>query len=360
MKTHPNFPDRLNIKPSLAPGLPQTGKDENTSAFDSESQSAAIEKYGIAGRVWEAAYLLTQYFEPAPQSDWGFDPPCSMISEPSLGEPLTVIELGSGTGFVGLSLVKQLQQVGVRDSLVIVTDLPDVCRLLENNLHVERQKWNQNTPTDVWVKPLAWGGLSDSNQLAVDLGLSSSNPALRRHPTHLICSDLVYFPHLLAPLLRSLLHLTSPPFAPMNTTVTKATNNTTTTSPEIIVSYEIRSLPKESPFWSAFGLWFSYIPLAARRKEKREGTKMDVSVDVDPSRFRGKWRRFGDERRDADGHAFVFIARRRPESYAWRIPDDDTDLLAGVGARGTQYPKSDDTFEMLLLMTMDDESDDDA
>ena len=50
---------------------------------------------------------------------------------------------------------------------------------------------------------------------------------------------------------------------------------------------------------------------------------------------------------------FVFIARRRLESYGWDVPSDDKELLEGVGARGSRTRKGDDTFEQLLLMQLE-------
>ena len=132
----------------------------------------------------------------------------------------------------------------------------------------------------------------------------------------------VYFPELLAPLLRSLLQLSSPPFAGP-------------THPRVVLAYKIRSLAKETQFWAAFGLWFEFAPVLARRGAG-DGAR---------------WERFG-AAGDAgdDGDVFVFVARRRPESLAWEVPTDDTELLGGVGARGDAQPKGDDTFETLLLM----------
>ena len=62
------------------------------------------------------------------------------------------------------------------------------------------------------------------------------------------------------------------------------------------------------------------------------------------------WTRFGSADED---NLFIFVAARRPESLAWEVPSSDSDLLAGVGARGTQTRKGDDTFEGLLLMALD-------
>lgn len=68
------------------------------------------------------------------------------------------------------------------------------------------------------------------------------------------------------------------------------------------------------------------------------------------------WHRFGSS---ADGAIFVFVARRRVESFSWNVPPEDRDLLDGVGAWGSQTRKGDDTFESLLFMTLDDGSEND-
>jgi hypothetical protein len=104
------------------------------------------------------------------------------------------------------------------------------------------------------------------------------------------------------------------------------------------MSYKIRSLAKEASFFSAFGLWFTFDPVIAR--PKNEGASQQP------------WSRFGTS---LDGQDFVFVAKRRPASVAWNVPDDDQKLLDGVGAWGTDSRKGDDTFEMLLLMGMGDE-----
>ena len=59
--------------------------------------------------------------------------------------------------------------------------------------------------------------------------------------------------------------------------------------------------------------------------------------------------RFG----EFDDNTFIFVAHRRPESFDWKIPPLDEQLLAGVGAHGTDNPKGDDTFELLLFMGLD-------
>lgn len=96
----------------------------------------------------------------------------------------------------------------------------------------------------------------------------------------------------------------------------------------------MRSLPKETPFWTAFGLWFTFEPVLMR------------------STIETPWRRLGSS---LDDPTFVFIARRRAPSFDWHVAPDDQDLLDGVGTWGTDRRKGDDTFESLLFMTLDNE-----
>lgn len=140
----------------------------------------------------------------------------------------------------------------------------------------------------------------------------------------------MYFQELLAPLLRTLIQLSSPPFISLPELVTSEHGLS------VVMSYKIRSLAKETPFWSSFGLWFEFKPVVA----------------VSSTCKGALWSRF---QTSSDGHDFVFVARRRPESMTWRVPADDKDLLDGVGAWGTDIRKGDDTFETLLLMGLDDE-----
>lgn len=136
----------------------------------------------------------------------------------------------------------------------------------------------------------------------------------------------MYFPELIGPLLRTLLHLTAP--VPIETSPQ--------VSPQVFLSYKIRSLSKEAPFWSAFGLWFTFTPVLVRARSKDNSSG---------------WERFDS---GGDGEVFLFVARRRSESFSWIVPDDDVALLEGVGAQGTEERKYDDGFEMLLLMRVDE------
>ena len=144
----------------------------------------------------------------------------------------------------------------------------------------------------------------------------------------------MYFPHLLAPLLRSLLHLT------------QLSNDQCCIAPEVIISYKVRSYSKETPFWSALGLWFSLEPVLVRTRPDGIG---DSAPNDGETPF--QWHFFGNTDESEDIY-LVIVAHRRTESYDWQIPTDDEALLNGIGANGTSACKGDDTFETLLLMHM--------
>ncbi|KAJ7650103.1 putative methyltransferase-domain-containing protein [Roridomyces roridus] len=280
-----NFPQNLHIHPT-APAGDQSGN------FSVESQEEAIRRFGIAGKVWEAAYILKDYIDP-PQ-DHIFDPPLFRVSDGR-----RIVELGSGSGIVAATLANALNSTDI----MFVTDLPEVCPLLQQNLCLSET---------IRVRPLSWGDKAHADCIASEL---SPSPL-----THIICSDLVYFPDLLAPLLRSLIHLTSHPFVAAPSDV------------QLVISYKIRSLAKETPFWSMFGVWFDFAPVLV---QKTSG---------------GPWQRLGVGLEDP---TFVFVARRREESYGWDLPPNDVDVMHGVVSRGSLAPMSDDTFETLLLMSLE-------
>ncbi|CAE7080012.1 unnamed protein product [Rhizoctonia solani] len=310
----PNFPANLAIQPSQPASVHKSG---TTLHFDQES---GIETYGIAGRVWEAAYALAAYTAPpmGGSNDGGFefDPPCSFFRADA---NLTVVEVGSGTGYAGMHLAQQISLFRHRgvdrgrpaSDMVILTDLPNVIPLLDKGLQEHTGSFGR---VEVRAQALAWGDADHA--AALTRGLSDSGRSI----THVLCSDLVYFPFLYPPLLRTLLTLTSPPFCDPGT--------------EIIIGYRMRSLVKESPFWQVFGTWFTFQAVLAKRK--RSGGDEEDS-----------WDRFGQT-----NDTLIFVATRRPESLKWEVPVLDGQLMSGYGPTP---PTLDDTFESLLMFGIADD-----
>ncbi|KAF8557121.1 hypothetical protein OG21DRAFT_1505750 [Imleria badia] len=324
---HPNFPPSLFITSNVDRLTNYKGDGGDAAAFGAEAQREAISRYGIAGRVWEAAYALCAYIDPVDGDVRDFDPPFAEDL------PLGVIELGSGTGVLAARVARAIRRATRPGGFVIATDLPDVCPLLQHNFGITpcTREGNRSKSDVVFVRPLAWGNLDHVAAIAREFGA--------RRLTHIVCSDLVYFPELFGPLLRTLIHLTSLPWAPSSESGPPVKS---------VISYKIRSISKETPFWSAFGLWFSFHPILARHRVRPIESK-HAPLDDEPDATE-VWRQFG-TLEDTD-RTFVFVAHRRPESFAWHVPETDKELMEGVGARGTAATKGDDTFETILLMSM--------
>lgn len=125
---------------------------------------------------------MKAYLDPSIFQRTKFEPPFLSSSEPG---PSRILELGSGTGIVAAQLSRQLKS---RHDLLIVTDLPEVCPLLEKNLQTDASR-EDSYPT-VLVKALSWGNYVHATSIYEEIHRMhdvTSHSAL----THIICSDLV-------------------------------------------------------------------------------------------------------------------------------------------------------------------------
>ncbi|KAL1406338.1 hypothetical protein Q8F55_008037 [Vanrija albida] len=242
----PNFPPNLNIAPLHLAGTAATPD------ADAHGQAAAIARYGIAGRVWEATAALVAYLTPGS----ALEPPCSLFSGPG---PHRVVELGSGQALASLHLASHLPA----SDRIVLTDLPEVVPLCEASIAAWRAR-EGGAGADVLARPLAWGADVES--------VAALGPF-----THILMCDLVYFPHLYPPLLRTLLELTEPPSVP---------TEGDTFGPEIIMAWKSRSLALEESFFDSFGRYFELTPVLG-----------------------GDW----DEER-------IFLCRRWRVTDEWRLP----------------------------------------
>ena len=107
-----------------------------------------------------------------------------------------MLELGSGNGFLVLEHLAHRLPAG---STVFLSDLESVVPLLEENIDAARSAGRLPDSIDIRAVPLQWG-VENHVQPFV---------ALQNRLSHILCSDLVYFPHLLEPLMRTLLWLTA-------------------------------------------------------------------------------------------------------------------------------------------------------
>ncbi|KAK7682635.1 hypothetical protein QCA50_014435 [Cerrena zonata] len=94
---NPNFPPNLDIKPS-------SSSDDTQTTFGTCAQVDSIRTYGIAGRVWEAAYVMQRYISNDDQ--YIFEP--TFLGSDNWTDNLRILELGSGTGIIAAEFARLL------------------------------------------------------------------------------------------------------------------------------------------------------------------------------------------------------------------------------------------------------------
>lgn len=180
-------------------------------------------------------------------------------------KPFRILELGAGTGYVGIALAKLLR----RPCQVYITDLEQVVPLIQENVELS------DIPRDaaeVIVERLHWGNKGDAERL-----LKGGRFDL------VVVSDCVYFPELFGMLQSTLLDVCD-------------------MSTRVVIGYKCRSLEKEVGFWQDyFGRYFEYEPV---RRVEKNGELGDLL--------------------GAEEQLFVFLGRRRPESNSVVKTADDT------------------------------------
>ncbi|KAF9320636.1 hypothetical protein BG003_005385 [Podila horticola] len=327
-----NHPENLDIYDSTGPpaGILATSAADPDEPSTMISVMQDISTFGIAGRIWDSSYVLDVFLR-RPTEAYTFSPPCpipreyfldpksksttsstSTSSPPSDAPstetttlpPLRIVEIGAGTGYVGIALAKRL----TRDSTLILTDLEEVVPLLERNVQDNLYKLSPSTTTAqdtdtpslasrcalVKVEALAWGNSAHSEAL------------LAQGPVDfVVASDLVYFPELYPPLLSTLREIT-------------------TLETKVLFGYKERSLWKETPFWEEFGRFFKIevVRITKHKKEKKDG---EQDKEGEEEEEEDDTNVFGCEE-----DMYVFVATKR----------EDKDILVGV----------DDTLVTLMMM----------
>ncbi|KAF9905205.1 hypothetical protein EC991_001908 [Linnemannia zychae] len=341
-----NHPKNLEIYDSVGPPAgfqAHVQGDDDSATLVPISGMQDISTFGIAGRIWDSSYTLDVFLR-RPTDQHTFTPKCPIPAnyflptkhsspasstattteaiatgqEEEERKPIRILEIGAGTGYVGIALAKRLTS----DCTVILTDLEEVVPLMQKNVNeyylsrhptsvTETDSGSESGPgatkdsascATVEVKPLAWG--------------NSSHAAAIMTPTpidYVVASDLVYFPELYPPLLQTLKEITR------------------VGETKVIFGYKERALWKESPFWEEFGRFFEIEVVRIerhRRSAKKEGEKvLVVEEEEDEEEEQDGMEVFGCEGED---RMYVFVATKRR----------DEDILKGA----------DDTLTTLMMM----------
>lgn len=139
--------------------------------------STQIRSQGLSFQLWPAASTLLSLLDRAPSS---------LLLPPSTATPLNILELGSGTGLVGIAAA------AVLGAHVTLTDLPHVLPNLQFNADANADAVAARRGS-ISVRQLIWG----------DEGDSSSSASVASFDV-VMASDVVYYEHLIDPLLQTL------------------------------------------------------------------------------------------------------------------------------------------------------------
>lgn len=168
----------------------------------------------IAGRLWEAAPFLIRHL----LFRASFPPD-------TVDRPWTILELGSGTGFVGISLDRILQKQKRANYRILVSDLKVALPLIQENCRLNQ------CAERVSVLELDWTCPEQTSFPVVN--------EINQESLWILLSDCVYWRHLHKPLLHTLTWLC----AQYKDAV-------------IWLSYRQRSLEKETEFFLQMGTRF--------------------------------------------------------------------------------------------------------
>ncbi|GAA5812937.1 hypothetical protein MFLAVUS_006398 [Mucor flavus] len=230
-----------------------------------------IDTFGLAGKIWHSAYTLQALFDPERQDT--IEPnhiiPTQYYQETKTkNRPYRILELGAGTGYVGISLANQLR----KPCQVYITDLEQVVPLIKEN--VAAYCVPESMGAEIIVDRLHWGNSTDAQRVLSGGGFDL-----------VVVSDCVYFPELFGMLLDTLLEVCDG-------------------STRVVIGYKCRSLEKEVGFWQDyFGRYFMYEPV--RNTSEEDGCQL-----------------LGGEEQ-----LFVFVGRKRPENQVRAADDTFTTLL---------------------------------
>lgn len=188
--------------------------------------------------------------------------------------PFRILELGAGTGYVGIALAKLLR----KPCQVYITDLEQVVPLIQENVTLS------NIPNDraqVIVDRLHWGNENDAKRLLSKGGFDL-----------VVVSDCVYFPELFEMLLSTLLDVCD-------------------MSTRVVIGYKCRSLEKEVGFWQDyFGRYFDYEPVRTLTPIEEDSEELELGDLL-----------------GAEEQLFVFIGNKRPGNRVKIADDTFTTLL---------------------------------
>jgi predicted nicotinamide N-methyase len=213
----------------------------------------------VGSTVWDTAIVLAKYLEKAP----------ILTSIASTSQrSLNILELGSGTGLVGLAVARMLSAAGIT-ARIVLTDKANVLPLLQRNMeknpvrgveleaHVldweavsgikakATEKPSEDSeeakPASVETAPVTGTESTAATQPVAITTVSDTDSLVSTEWDLVILSDCIWFPALYAPLTGTLARILKPG-----------------SSSQLIVAFEKRNFSQEMEFFAALGKSFTF------------------------------------------------------------------------------------------------------
>ncbi|KAF9338175.1 Methyltransferase-like protein 21D [Linnemannia elongata] len=225
---------------------------------------------GVGSTVWDTAIVLSKYLEKS-----NILATSSATASRSKRTTLNILELGSGTGLVGLAVARMLSATGQKAKIVL-TDKANVLPLLQRNMEknpaegveLEARVLDWEAVSGVKAKAVAKapdseGGKSSSGETvsaAESEAITTSEPLSSPVTTTaaeapnaddivstewdlVILSDCIWFPAL---------------YAPLSGTLTRLLRPETASFSKLIVAFEKRNFSEEMEFFATLGKSFTF------------------------------------------------------------------------------------------------------
>ncbi|KAF9146000.1 Methyltransferase-like protein 21D [Mortierella sp. GBA39] len=225
---------------------------------------------GVGSTVWDTAIVLSKYLEKS-----NILATSSATASRSKRTTLNILELGSGTGLVGLAVARMLSSTGQK-ARIVLTDKANVLPLLQRNMEknpaegVELEArvldWEAVSGVKAKVVAKASGSEPDQSSSEETVPATKSESTTTSEPSSspvattttespdaddivstewdlVILSDCIWFPALYGPLTGTLIRLLGPE---------------TASSSKLIVAFEKRNFSEEMEFFATLGKSFTF------------------------------------------------------------------------------------------------------
>ncbi|KAF9112656.1 Methyltransferase-like protein 21D [Mortierella sp. AM989] len=124
--------------------------DYSVEPLEIDEDPSGLLRGGVGSTIWDAAIVLAKYLERTNLLELTTSPAVSGSST-----PVKILELGSGTGIVGLVAARMLSTKGYQGSKVTLTDKDNVVPLLHRNIEK-----NASSGIDIESRVLDWEAVS--------------------------------------------------------------------------------------------------------------------------------------------------------------------------------------------------------